>query len=239
MKSWWIIIVALFLAGWVHAAEGLQPYLLLDETRGNSRVNLTELKEGLEEEGFVVLGSYEPAEDSRRKVLSFTHPKLLKVVSGLRETAGYFSVWRMALTEAETGTEISLQNPEYWGNAYLQDEYPVAESTVKELISRILVAFGSGSSNKAFGSSQEFSAEDLREYHYMFSMPYFEDQVELGEFESHNQALETIETNLRNSENCIKVFRQSEKPANRSIRNWFEGRYRRRTFPPHHRYCRT
>ena len=37
MKSWWIIIVALFLAGWVHAAEGLQPYLMLDETRGNSR----------------------------------------------------------------------------------------------------------------------------------------------------------------------------------------------------------
>ena len=211
MKPWWIIIVALFLAGWAHAAEGLQPYLLLDETQGNSRVNLTELKEGLEEEGFVVLGSYEPAEDSRRKVLSFTHPKLLKIVSGLRETAGYFSVWRMALTEAETGTEISLQNPEYWGNAYLQDEYPVAESTVKELISRILVAFGSGSSNKAFGSYQEFSAEDLREYHYMFSMPYFEDQVELGKFESHTQALETIETNLRNSENCIKVFRQTVK----------------------------
>ena len=211
MKSWWIIIVALFLAGWAHAAEGLQPYLLLDETRENSRVNLTELKEGLEEEGFVVLGSYEPAEDSRRKVLSFTHPKLLKVVSGLRETTGYFSVWRMALTEAEAGTEISLQNPEYWGNAYLQDEYPVAESTVKELISRILVAFSSGSSNKAFGSSQEFSSEDFREYRYMFSMPYFEDQVELGEFESHNQALETIETNLRNSENCIKVFRQTVK----------------------------
>ena len=211
MKSWWIIIVALFLAGWAHATEGLQPYLLLDETRGNSRVNLTELKEGLEEEGFVVLGSYEPAEDPRRKVLSFTHPKLLKVVSGLRETAGYFSVWRMALTEAETGTEISLQNPEYWGNAYLQDEYTVAESTVKELISRLLDAFGSGSSNIAFGSAQEFSAEDLREYHYMFSMPYFEDQVELGEFESHNHALKTIETNLRNSENCIKVFRQTVK----------------------------
>ena len=148
MRSWWIIIVALFLAGWVHAAEGLQPYLLLDETRGNSRVNLTELKEGLEEEGFEDLGSYEPAEDSRKKVLSFTHPKFLKVVSGLRETAGYFSVWRMALTETETGTEISLQNPEYWGNAFLQDEHKVTESTVKELISRILVAFGSGSSNR-------------------------------------------------------------------------------------------
>ena len=65
--------------------------------------------------------------------------------------------------------------------------------------------------NKAFGFSQQFSEEDLREYHYMFSMPYFEDQVELGEFEFHNQALETIETNLRNSENCIKVFRQTVK----------------------------
>ena len=47
MKPSRSIIVALFLAGWVHAAEGLQPYLMLDETRGNSRVNLTELKEGL------------------------------------------------------------------------------------------------------------------------------------------------------------------------------------------------
>ena len=122
--------MALFFEGWVHAAEGLQPYLLLEENQGNSRVNLTELKEGFEEEGFVVLGSYKPAEDSWRKVLSFTNPKLLKVVSGLRETAGYFSVCRMALTEAEAGTEISLQNPEYWGNAFLQDEYPVAESTV-------------------------------------------------------------------------------------------------------------
>jgi hypothetical protein len=115
----------------------------------------------------------------------------------------------MALTVSETGTEISLQNPEYWGNAYLQDEYPIAESTFKELLSRLLDAFSSGSSNIAFGSSQEFSAEDLREYHYMFSMPYFEDQVELGEFESHDQALETIEKNLRNSDNCIKVFRQT------------------------------
>ena len=58
--------MALFLTGWAHATEGLKPYLLLDEPRGNSRANLTELMEGLEEEGFVVLGSYEPAEDSRR-----------------------------------------------------------------------------------------------------------------------------------------------------------------------------
>ena len=211
MKSWWIIIVALFLADWVHAAEGLQPYLLLDETRGNSRVNLTELKEGLEEEGFVVLESYEPAEDSRRKVLSFTHPKLLKVVSGLRETAGYFSVWRMALTEAETGTEISLQNPEYWGNAYLQDEYPVAESTVKELISRLLDAFGSGSSNIAFGSSQEFSAEDLREYIICSACLILRIRWNWENSNPITRPWKTIETNLRNSENCIKVFRQTVK----------------------------
>ena len=211
MKSWWIIIVALFLAGWAHAAEVLQPYLLLDETRGNSRVNLTELKEGLEEEGFVVLGSYKPAEDSRRKVLSFTYPKLLKAVSGLCETVGIsvYGGWLLPRLKQEQKFRCKILS--IGGNAFLQDEYPVAESTVKELISRILDAFGSGSSNIAFGSSQEFSAEDLREYHYMFSMPYFEDQVELGEFESHNQALETIETNLGNSENCIKVFRQTVK----------------------------
>ena len=83
-----------------------------------------------------------------------------------------------------------LQAEQPWANDAL---YPQLQSD------GTFEAVGSGSSNKAFGSSQEFSGEDLREYHYMFSMPYFEDQVELGEFESHNQALETIETNLRNS----------------------------------------
>ena len=114
MKSFWIIIVALFLAGGFIPRKDFSLIFCWKKPKENPGVNLTALKEGLEEEGFVVLGSYKPAEDSRRKVLSFTHPKLLKVVSGLRETAGYFSVWRMALTEAETGTEISLQNPEYW-----------------------------------------------------------------------------------------------------------------------------
>lgn len=56
MKSWWIIIVALFLAGWAHATEGLQPYLLLDETRGNSRLNLTDTEGGFGGRRFCGLG---------------------------------------------------------------------------------------------------------------------------------------------------------------------------------------
>ena len=40
----------------------------------------------------------------------------------------------------------------------------------------------------------------------MFGMPYFEDNLLIGEFESYQQALAAIEKNLQSSETCSKVF---------------------------------
>ena len=42
----------------------------------------------------------------------------------------------------------------------------------------------------------------------MFGMPYFEDNVLIGEFDSHEQALAAIEKNLQKSKTCSKVFAQ-------------------------------
>ena len=105
-----------------------------------------------------------------------------------------------------------MQNPVYWGNAYLQDEYSKAGNVISSLSSEIVKAirnvFPNAVLKKRYGSTQEFSQEDLRGYHYMFGMPYFEDNVLIGEFDSHEQALAAIEKNLQKSKTCSKVFAQ-------------------------------
>jgi len=77
-----------------------------------------------------------------------------------------------------------MQNPVYWGNAYLQDEYSKAGNVISSLSSEIVKAirnvFPNAVLKKRYGSTQEFSQEDLRGYHYMFGMPYFEDNVLIG-----------------------------------------------------------
>ena len=93
MKSWLIIFWELLLAGFTHASDGFQSYLSLVKQRGVTGQILTELKGGLEGGGFRILGTYETAEDSQRKVVAFIHPKFLDVLPGLCMSTGYLSVW--------------------------------------------------------------------------------------------------------------------------------------------------
>ena len=157
-----------------------------------------------------MLGQYSPAESPERSVLVVSHPELLTALSDLRPSARFFSTIRIGLISVNGNTLISLQNPEYWGNAYLQDEYSKAEAVINNLSSKISktiqAEFTAASLGSGYGSSQEFTQEDLREYHYMFGMPYFEDNLLIGEFESYQQAVAAIEKNLQSSETCSKVF---------------------------------
>ena len=204
------ISLALFVAETVSAEEGLQPYLFF----GNSGQTIEDTNESistaLSVQEFEVLGQYSPAESPERSVLVVSHPELLTSLSDLRPSAGFFSAIRIGLISVNGNTLISLQNPEYWGNAYLQDEYSKAEAVINNLSSKISktiqAEYTTASLGSGYGSSQEFTQEDLREYHYMFGMPYFEDNLLIGEFESYQQAVAAIERNLLSSETCSKVF---------------------------------
>ena len=52
------------------------------------------------------------------------------------------------------------------------------------------------------------SGEDLREYHYMFGMEYFDDPSELAEYDSYEQGVKTVEANLEKGVGGVtKVYR--------------------------------
>ena len=53
----------------------------------------------------------------------------------------------------------------------------------------------------------ELSVEDLKKYHYMMMMPYFDDPVDLNEFSSFSEGVNTIRKNLNAKKaNTLKVY---------------------------------
>ena len=105
-----------------------------------------------------MLGQYSPAESPERSVFVVSHPELLdrfvRPASGCR----VFSAIRIGLISVNGNTLIPLQNPEYWGNAYLQDEYSKAETVINNLSSKISktiqAEFTAASLGSVYGSSQ-------------------------------------------------------------------------------------
>ncbi len=209
MKKTILTLTGLLISALAFAEAGLQPYLLAHISDQNAAETAESIKTGLANGGFAVVGQYKPAEEPKRRILAVSHPALLDTLSALRQTAGFLAAIHIGITEQGGKSLVTLQNPEYWGNAYLQDEYPQAEKTIKQLTGTLAQALGNNEPPlEGFGSTQGFSAEDLREYHYMFGMEYFEDQVELGEFESYENAVSTVEKNLGSSTLLAKVFSQ-------------------------------
>ncbi|MDA3843580.1 MAG: hypothetical protein PF588_04315 [Candidatus Kapabacteria bacterium] len=97
----------------------------------------------------------------------------------------------------------------YWGNAYFQDDFPSVKSYYNKLAVKLKKAISAVGKfkGKEFGSEDGEDAEDLRDYHYMFGMPYFHDVVEIKTFKSHKEAVATIEKNLKSNKNASKVYK--------------------------------
>lgn len=204
-------VARFFLAFGLAAASAqapLQPYLQLGELDGPVQDQIDAVTSRLESAGLQVLGGYQPAEDPDRYVLAVTSGGLLSATAKGQPTAGFAAAMRVALTQHGEHVAITSQNPVYWGNAYFQDDYEQASAEVLEFAGTLVAAFNdlNGGSAPTFGSAQDFSAKDLRGYHYMFAMPYFKDMVELGSFASFEEAVGTIENNLASSAVAQKVF---------------------------------
>ena len=186
-------------------AQDLKPYILaatidepLSEISDAVKTNLTA-------EGLDIIGEYSPANDSNRKVFVVTSADLKSAVKTIGGLTGFSATLRVALTNDDSIINISYTNPVYWGNAYYGDNYDQVQShyiTVSEKISSALFKVGE-SKNLPFGSKDGLTIKKLRKYNYMFGMEKFNDVVKLNKFENFEDAVNTIDGKLVNSENLI------------------------------------
>lgn len=138
----------------------------------------------LAEAGFNLVGQYSPVEDAN--VLVVTSPALLEIAAA-SDKGGYGAGERVSITERGGKTEVAFINPLYIQHAYrmeadMQETYDLLSATLGNEVS--------------FGAEKKLTAKKLGKYHYMATMPYFDDPYELGSFDSHEAAVAAVEEGL-------------------------------------------
>ena len=182
-----LCIILLFLLSVIPAISGaddLKPYILGSQSPGTIDSSVGEVKASLTNQGLEIAGEYSPYDGAF--VIVVTSDKL-KNDAAQSEFGAYGAIQRVSLTEMGGELQVSYANPPYFTAAYRMDSDP------GETLEKLEAALGNIGE---FGSKDGRSSKDLRKYHYMVMMPYFDDHVKLAKFSTQEEALAVIERNL-------------------------------------------
>ena len=165
----------------------LKPFVLGTEPKSTDRAQVVlAAKSALADQGFGVVGSFQPTPDAT--VVVVTHD-LLKVTAAKTLFGGYGAVVRVAVTEVHGRLQVSYTNPTYFAAAYrLQDDLSVVRAKLEAALGR----------QQDFGSEKGLTAQKLRGYHYTFGMEKFDSlgKHELATFKTHAEAVAAVESGL-------------------------------------------
>lgn len=165
-------------------AETLKPFVLGKTPPGSMADVVRYAKAQLADQGFAVVGSYEPFPGAT--VICASHPDI-SVAAAAAANGGFGAAQRIAITEVDGKLQLTYVNPAYLGTAYGLGKL--------ETVSAKLEA--------ALGREQEFGARGVTEeklgpgkYHYKMMMPYFDDVDVLTTYPDHETGVRTVEANL-------------------------------------------
>lgn len=199
MGSW---IALALVAGSAAAAEGrLKPFVLASRGAGEVAQVAEDAQGKLAAAGFEVVGSYAPYEGA--VVLAVTSAEL-RSAAAQAPLGGYAAAQRVSVTKVGDEVQVAFTNPLYMAAGYRMeaDLGPVAAKLGQSL-----------GKSEEFGPKDGKSAKDLRGYHYMVSMPYFDDPWTLGKFGSQSDAIAAVEAGLAAGRGgASKVYRIDVSP---------------------------
>lgn len=179
-----------------NAADMLKPFILVSNAPGDNAQIIAKTKGALTAHGFEIIGEYAPYQNA--DIIVVTSPEL-KAAAAKTEFGGYGAVQRVSVTKVKDNVQVAYTNPIYMANAYRM------ASDLANVATQLSAALGKG---QAFGSKDGLSAQDLRKYHYMFGMPYFNEPDELGKFGSYQEAVKAVEDGLAKRRGGVsKVYR--------------------------------
>ncbi|HTP05866.1 MAG TPA: hypothetical protein VMM54_12015 [Nitrospirota bacterium] len=180
-----ISILSLFIVASAPAADqALKPYLLGYRGTGTIEAKLPEVKAGLEQKGFQVVGDYEPYKGARVLVVT---SDALKAAAAKSDFGAYGAVIRVSVTDTGKELQVAATNPRYYAAAYrMQEGLEDVAAALEQAINK----------TAEFGSQEGMTAAKLRKYHYMVMMPYFDEPIKLASYPSQDKALEVVEAAL-------------------------------------------
>jgi len=181
------------------AEEALKPFVLAYTTTGDVQAVADEVKGKVEAAGFEVAGTYSPYDGAI--IIAITNDALKKAAAS-SDFGGYEAGQRVSVTKVGDEIQVSYSNP-----VYLADAYRIKDtSDAKEALKTLETTLGN---KQTFGTGdKKLSAADLRKYHYMFGMEYFDDPSELASYDSQEDAIAAVEEGLAQGRGgATKVYR--------------------------------
>ncbi len=205
MKTIVLFLLALLGLRQVQADQLLEPYLQGHSLQASIEGAAEKISQALEGEGFVLLGEHKPYPEAC--ILVVTREDQLAAAAST-ETGGFAAVTRVALTEVEGEVQVAVTNPDWMAascrlNQSLSSLLPSLEKVLGEL--------------SPFGCEKGFKTSELRKYHYMISMPYFDDQLELADYGSQEEALLAVEAGLKAGAGGVTQVARVEIPEQNAV----------------------
>ncbi len=183
-KMFCVTVMFMFSVGLTQAAELLKPFTLASTGSGDVASIVTDVKAKLGGAGFEVVGEYTPYADATIIIIT---SDALKAASAKSKFGGYAAGQRVSVTKINDEVQVAYTNPVYMANAYRMSV------DLKDVMAKLQSALGS---MKAYGPEDGMTAKDVRKYHYMFGMEYFDEPSLLAEYTSHSDAIAAVEKSL-------------------------------------------
>ncbi len=181
------------------AEETLKPFVLGYKSSSDIQAVTEEVKGKIESAGFEIAGTYSPYDGA--VVIAITNDALKKDAAS-SEFGGYIAGQRVSLTQVGDEIQVSYTNPVYMAGVYRLESTTGAAAA----LSSLQTALGNA---ETFGTGdKQLTEADLRKYHYMFGMEYFDDPSELASYDSQADAIAAVEEGLSQGRGgATKVYR--------------------------------
>ena len=137
------------------------------------------VKTTLTQNGLEVIGEYDAMNDKKYHVIVYTDATLKKMAS--KKDRAFAAVQKVLVDTKDN--MLVFTNPNYFLHAFLQDDFN--EKSAHTLNEKIKAAF-----KVSKGSSDKLDDDDIAGYHFMMSMPYYEDMITVAEGKNLLQKLE-------------------------------------------------
>ena len=175
--------------------EVLKPFVLGSKGPGAVAEKAEAAKAALVSNGFSVAGTYSPYPNAT--ILIVTNDEL-KHNAAQSEHGGFGAMQRVSVTKVGNEVQVAYTNPVYMANVYRM------KGDLKNVAAKMQAALGKV---EEFGA-RGLTASQLRKYHYMIGMEYFDDPSELAEYGSYEEAVKGVEANLAAGKGGVtKVYR--------------------------------
>lgn len=187
----------LYVVSGVAADKALKPYVLAEKMAADIASVVTQTKTKLAKAGFEIVGEYSPYDTAT--ILVVTNDAL-KANAASSDFGAFGAAQRVTITKADGEVQVAFTNPTYMSHAY----------RMKSDLSGVSSAFKTALGDQGeFGPDKGVMAKDLRDYHYKWLMPYFDDRLVLADFGNQKIALEKVEAAMaaNNKTGVKKVYR--------------------------------